>query len=51
MTTSNPTRDDTHQRERERAVEALSKALETDDMEEKDYQIREAVQLLTLKTD
>ena len=50
MTTSNPTRDDTHQRERDRAAEALTKVLETDDVEKKDYQIREALQLLTLKT-
>jgi hypothetical protein len=35
MTTSDPTRDDTHQRERDRAVEALTRALETDDVEKK----------------
>ena len=51
MTTRNPTRGDTHQRERDRAAKALTKALETDDVEETDYHIREAHQLLTLKTD
>lgn len=49
MTTSDSVRDDTHQINRERAVEALTKALETDEMDEKDYQIREALQLLALK--
>ena len=51
MTTSNLTHDDTHRRERDRAVEALTSALETDDVKEKDYQIREALQLLALKTE
>jgi hypothetical protein len=51
MTTRDSTRDDTHQRERDRAAKALTKALGTDDVEEKDYHIREALQLLTLKTE
>ncbi|UPV74830.1 hypothetical protein M0R89_01870 [Halorussus limi] len=43
------TRDDeTPAGERERAVEALTEALETDELDEKDYRIREALQLLTL---
>ena len=51
MTTGNRTHDGAQQRERDRAVEALTEALETDDGEEIDYQIREALQLLTLKTE
>ncbi|WP_275897376.1 hypothetical protein [Halorussus sp. MSC15.2] len=34
--------------ERERAVEALEEALETEERDEKNYQIREAIQLLSL---
>ena len=50
MTTRSPTRDDdSHSIERERAVEALTEALRTEEVDEKDYQIREALQLLTLK--
>ena len=50
MTTNDPTRvDGTHLIEQERAVEALTKALETEEVDEKDYQIREALQLLALK--
>lgn len=50
MTTSDPTRGDGMQlTEQERAVEALTKALETEESDEKDYQIREALQLLALK--
>ena len=50
MTTNDLTRGDgTHLIEQERAVEALTKALETEDPVEKDYQIREALQLLTLQ--
>ncbi|WP_170977301.1 hypothetical protein [Halorussus salinisoli] len=52
MTTSDPPRDDgVHLTEQERAVEALTKALETEELDEKDYQIREALQLLALKND
>ena len=51
MTTGDSTRDDTHRRERNRAAEALTKALRTDDVEEKDYHIREALQLPTLDTE
>ncbi|MFC4551553.1 MULTISPECIES: hypothetical protein [Halorussus] len=50
MSTNDPTRvDGTHVIEQKRAVEALTKALETEDLGEKDYQIREALQLLALK--
>lgn len=52
MTTNDPTRDDgMHLTEQERAVEALTKALETEELGEKDYQIREALQLLVLKNE
>ena len=47
MTTNDTTRaDGTPVTEQNRAVEALTKALETDEVDEKDYQIREALQLL-----
>ena len=50
MTTNDSTRvDGTHVTEQKRAVEALTKALETDDLDEKDYQIREALQLLSIE--
>ena len=52
MTTSDPTPvDETHLTEQERAVRALTKALETEELDEKDYQIREALQLLALKNE
>lgn len=52
MTTNNSTRvDGTHMTEQKRAVEALTKALETEESDEKDYQIREALQLLALKNE
>ena len=52
MTRSDSTRDDgMHETERERVVEALTKALETEEMDEKSYQIREALQLLALKNE
>ena len=50
MTTNDPTRvDGTHVAEQKRAVEALTTALETEELDEKDYQIREALQLLAVK--
>ena len=50
MTTSTPPRiDGTDVTEQERAVEALTEALETEEVAEKDYLIREALQLLALK--
>jgi len=50
MTSSDPTRSDGMDlTEQERAVEALTTALETEEVDEKDYHIREALQLLTLK--
>ena len=50
MTVTDPTRDDNaYLIERERAVEALTAALEAEESDEKDYQIREALQLLALK--
>ena len=52
MTTNDPTRvDGTHVTEQNRSVEALTKALETEELDEKDYQIREALQLLALKNE
>ena len=52
MTTRSPTRDDeTAPIDQQRAVEALREALETDELDEKDYQIREALQLLALTDD
>ena len=52
MTTNDPTRvDGTHVTEQNRAVKALTKALETDEVDKKDYQIREALQLLALKNE
>jgi len=51
MTTRDSTRDDAHRRERDRAAEALTKALWTDDVEEKNYYIREVLQLPTLDTE
>lgn len=62
MTTNDSTRADatnadatnadaTHVTEQERAVEALTEALETDEVDEKDYHVREALQLLTLKNE
>lgn len=52
MTTNDPTRvDGMHVTEQNRAVETLTKALETDEVDEKDYQIREALQLLALKNE
>ena len=50
MTTNDPTRvDGTHVTEQKKVVEALTKALETEDLDEKDYQIRGALQLLTIE--
>jgi hypothetical protein len=47
MTTSDSTHvDGTHVTEQKRAVEVPTKALETEGLDEKDYQIREALQLL-----
>ena len=44
MTTTNPTRDDNaYLIERERAVEALTAALKAEELDEKDYQIWEAL--------
>lgn len=40
------TRDTTHSIDRERAMEALAEALAVDDPDEKDYHVREALQLL-----
>lgn len=44
-----PHADDPRAIERERAIEALTEALRTEEPEEKDYQIREALQLLGLR--
>lgn len=41
--------DGTHVSEQKRAVEALTKALETEELDEKDYHIREALQLLNIE--
>ncbi|NHN57703.1 MULTISPECIES: hypothetical protein [Halorussus] len=50
MTTNDPTPvDGTPVTEQKRVVEALTKALETEEVDEKDYQIRQALQLLALK--
>ena len=50
MTTNDPTRvDGTPVTGQNRAVDALTKALETEELDEKDYQIREALQLLVVK--
>ncbi len=50
MRTNDSTRvDGTHVTEQKRAVEALTKALETEDLDEKDYHIREALQLLSIE--
>lgn len=52
MTTNDPTRvDGTHVTEQKRAVKALTKALETEELDEKDYQIREALQLLAVENE
>ena len=52
MTTSDPTRADaTHSIDHEGAVKALTEALKTEELDEKDYQIRQALQLLTLKNE
>ena len=52
MTTNDPTRvDGTHVTGQNRAVEALIKALEADEVDEKDYQIREALQLIAVETE
>ncbi|UPV99775.1 hypothetical protein M0R88_14800 [Halorussus gelatinilyticus] len=52
MTTNESTHvDGTRVTEQNRAVEALTKALETEDLDEKDYQIREALQLLALENE
>jgi len=49
MTTKNPSHDDeARSLEQERAARALTDALETGEVAEKDYKIREALQLLTL---
>jgi len=37
--------------EQKRVVEALTQALETEEVDEKDYHIREALQLLALKNE
>jgi len=47
----NPTRDDTYQRERDRAVEALTNALEADGVNGKRLPRPASTQLLTLKTE
>ena len=41
----------THVTEQKRTTEVLTKALETEELDEKDYQIREALQLLALKNE
>ena len=52
MTTNDSTPvDGTQMTEQNRAVEALTKALETGESDEKDYQIRETLQLLALKNE
>lgn len=52
MTTNDSTHvDGTHVTDQERAVEALTGALETEELDEKDYQIRKALQLLALKNE
>lgn len=52
MTTRSRTRDDEKAPiDKQRAVEALWEALEADDRDEKDYQIREAIQFLALTDD
>lgn len=51
VTTSDRTRDGARSTEGERAVEILAEALETEAVNEKDYQIWEALQLLTLQGD
>ena len=51
MTTNDSTRvDGTRVTEQNRAVEVLTKALETEKLDEKDYQIRETLQLLALES-
>ena len=52
MTTNDTTRaDGTPVTEQHRAVETLTKALETEELDEKDYQIRAALQLLVLENE
>jgi len=52
MTTNDSTRvDSTHASKQKKAVEALTEALETDEVDEKDYQIRRALQLLALENE
>ncbi len=50
MTIKNP-EDDTLLINRQRAVEVLTEALEAEELDEKNYQIREALHLLTMKDD
>ena len=49
MTTDALRVDGTHVTEQERVVEALTKALETEDLDERDDHIREALQLLSVE--
>lgn len=48
MTTRQPTDGATRPCNRDRTIEVLTEALEADELTEKDYQIREALHLLTL---
>ena len=48
MSSTNPN-DDTLQIEKEQAVESLTEALKTEKMDEKNYYIREALQLLAFE--
>ena len=52
MTTNDSTHvDGTHVTDQERVVKALTKALETEEVDEKDYLIREALQLLAVENE
>ena len=49
MSSTRSTDDETRSVEREQAVESLTEALEVDAADEKDYHVREALQLLALE--
>jgi hypothetical protein len=49
MSSTNPTDDGTSLSVRQKAVESLTEALNAEKLDEKNYHIREALQLLNLK--